>query len=55
MREARRTSTSRSLVAFGELQRRGMTLVMGPRGSFCDQGSVEKARGGSLELEHSND
>ena len=40
----------RPLVAVFELQRRGMTVVMGRHGSF-----VTKEPGGSLELEHSNE
>ena len=41
---------TRPLVADGELQRRGMTVVMGPHGGFVTRGRVA---GGSLELEHS--
>ena len=42
------------LVAIGEVQKRGMTGVIGPHGSFVTRGHVTKPPGGSLELEHSN-
>ena len=45
---------ARPLVAVGELQRRVMTVVMGPRASFATEGRVEKPTGRSLELEHSS-
>ena len=45
---------TRPLVAVGELQRRGMTVVMGPHGSFVTRGRVTKPSGDSLNLEHSN-
>ena len=42
------------LVAVGELQKRGMTVVMGPHGSFVTRGHVTKPPGSNLDLEHSN-
>ena len=45
---------TRPLVVVGELQRRGMTVVMRPHGSFVTRGRVAKPTGGSLKLEHSN-
>ena len=45
---------TRPLVAVGELQKRGMTVVMGPHGSFVTRGQVMKLPGSNLELEHSN-
>ena len=44
---------TRPLVAVGELQKRGMTVVMGPHGSFV-RGHVTKPPGSNLDLEHSN-
>ena len=44
---------TRLLVAVGELQRRGMTVV-GPQGSFVTGGQVTRPPGGNLDLEHSN-
>ena len=44
----------RPLVAVGELQKRGMTVVMGPRGRFVTRGQVTKPPGSYLNLEHSN-
>ena len=46
---------TRPLVAVGELQRRGMTVMLGPRGSFVTRGHVATPTSGSLELEHSTD
>ena len=45
---------TRPLVAFGELQKRGMTVLMGPHGSFVTRGHVTKPPGSNLDLEHSN-
>ena len=45
---------TRPLVAVGELQKRGMTVVMGPHGSFVNRGQVMKPLGINLDLEHSN-
>ena len=45
---------TRPLVAVGELQKRGMTVVMGPHGSFVTRGHVTKPPGSNLDLEHSN-
>ena len=45
---------TRPLVAVGELQKRGMTVVMGPHGSFVTRGQVAKPPGSKLDLEHSN-
>ena len=42
---------TRSLVAVGELQKRGVTVVMGPHGRFVTQGQVMKPPGGSLDFE----
>ena len=44
------TDVTRLLVAVGELQKRGMTVVMGLHGSFMTRGHVTKPPGGSLEL-----
>ena len=46
--------TVRLLVAVGELQRRGMTVVVGGHGSFVTRGQVANRSGGSLDLERSN-
>ena len=46
---------SRPLVTVGELQKRGMTVVMGPHGSFVTRGQVMKLPSSNLDLEHSND
>ena len=45
---------TKPLVAVGELQKRGMTVVMGPHGSFVTRGHVTKPLGNNLDLEHSN-
>ena len=45
---------TRPLVPVGELQKRGMTVVMGPHGSFVIRGHVTEPPGSNLELEHSN-
>ena len=45
---------TRPLVAVGQLQRRGMTVVMGPHGSFVTRGQVMQPPGSNLDLEHSN-
>ena len=45
---------TRRLVAVGGLQRRGMTVVLGPHGSFVTRGCVAKLTGGILERDHSN-
>ena len=45
---------TRPLVAVGELQRRGMTVVMGPPGSFVTRGQEKKSPGSNQEMEHSN-
>ena len=45
---------TRSLVAVGELQRRGMTVVMGSQGSFVTRSRVRKPPGSNLDLQHSN-
>ena len=45
---------TRPLVAVGELQKRGMTVVMGPHGSFVTRGQVMKPPGSNLDLEHSS-
>ena len=45
---------TRPLVPVGELQRRGMTVVMGPHGSCVTRGRAAKPSGGSLEHERSN-
>ena len=45
---------TRPLVAVGQLQKRGMTVVMGPHGSFVTRGHVTKPPGSNLDLEHSN-
>ena len=45
---------TRPLVAVGELQKRGMTVVMGPHGSFVTRGHVTKPPGSNLDLEHPN-
>ena len=45
---------TRPLVAVGELQKRGMTVVMGPHGSFVTRGHVKKPPGSNLDLEHSD-
>ena len=37
-----------------ELQKRGMTVVVGPYGSFVTRGQVMKPPNGNLDLEHSN-
>ena len=44
---------TRPLVAVGELQRRVMTVVMGPHGCFVTTGRVAEPTCGSLELEQS--
>ena len=36
------------------LQNRGMTVVMGPHGSFVTRGQVMKPLGSNLDMEHSN-
>ena len=41
-------------VAVGELQKRGMTVVMDPHGSFVTRGQMMKSSGSNLDLEHSN-
>ena len=46
------TDVTRPPVAIGN--RRGMTVVIEPRGSFVTKGLLEKPTGGSLGLEHSN-
>ena len=43
---------TRPLVAVGELQKRGMTVVMGPHGSFVTRGHVTNPPGSNLDLEH---
>ena len=45
---------TRPLVAIGELQKRGITVVIGPHGSFVTRGQVTKAPDNNLDLEHSN-
>ena len=45
---------TRPLGAVGELQKRGMTVVMGPHGSFVTRGHVTKPPGSNLDFEHSN-
>ena len=45
---------TRPLVALGELQRRGMTVVMGPHGSCATRGQVTKPPSSNLDLEQSN-
>ena len=45
---------TRPFVAIGGLQRREMTVVMGPHGSFVTRGQVMKPPGSNLDLEHSN-
>ena len=45
---------TRPMVAVGELQRRGMTVVMRPRRHFLVRGRVAKPTGGSLELVQPN-
>ena len=45
---------TRQLVAVGDLQKRGMTVVMGLHGSFVTRGQVAKPPGNSLTLEHSS-
>ena len=45
---------TRPLVVVGELQMRGMTVVMGPHGSFVTRGQVMKPPGNNLDLEHPN-
>ena len=45
---------TRPPAAVGELQRRGMTVVMWPHGTFATRSRVAKLRGGNLELGHSN-
>ena len=42
------------LVAVGELQKRGMSVVMGPHGSIATRGQVMEPPGSNLDLEHSN-
>ena len=42
---------TRPLVAVGELQKRGMTVVMGPHGSFVTRGHVTNQPGSNLDLE----
>ena len=44
---------TRPLVAVGELQRRGMIVVV-PHGSFVTRGQVMKPQGSNPDLEHSN-
>ena len=41
---------TRPLVAVGELQKRGMTVVMGPHGSFVTRGHVTKPPGSNLDF-----
>ena len=45
---------NRPLVAVGELQKRGMTVVLGPHGSFVTRGQVMKPPSSNLDLGHSN-
>ena len=45
---------TRPMMAVGELQKRGVTVVMGPHGSFATRGRVMKRLGSNLDLEHSN-
>ena len=45
---------TKPLVAVGELQKRGTTVVMGPRGSFVTRGQVMKLPGSNLDLEQSD-
>ena len=47
-------AVTRPLVAVGELQRRGMTVVMGPYECFVTRSEVVKSPGSNLDLEHSN-
>ena len=42
------------LVAFGELQRRGMMVLSLLKGSFVTRCHLARPAGGSVELEHSN-
>ena len=46
---------TRPLVAVSELQKCGMTVVMGPHVSFVTRGQVMKPPSSNLDLEHSND
>ena len=43
------SDVSRPLVAVGEVQKRGMTVVMGPHGSFVTRGQVVKPPGSNLK------
>ena len=45
---------TRLWVAVGELQKRGMTVVMGPHGSFVTRGQVMKPPSSNLDLQLSN-
>ena len=45
---------TRPLVAVGELQKRGITVVMGPHGTFVTRGQVMMPLRSNLDLEHSN-
>ena len=45
---------TRPLVAVGGLQKRGLTMVMGPHGRFVTRGQVMKPPGSNLDLEHPN-
>ena len=45
---------TRPLVAVGELQKRGMTVEMGPHGSFVTRGKVMKLPDSNLDLGQSN-
>ena len=42
------------LVVVGELQKRVLTVVMGPHGSFVTRGQVMKQPGSNLDWQHSN-
>ena len=45
---------TRPLVAAGELQKRGLTVVMGPHGSLVSRGQVVRPPGSNLDLKHSS-
>ena len=45
---------TRPLVAVGELQKRGMIVVMGPHGSAVTRSQVMKPLSSNLDLEHFN-
>ena len=45
---------TRPLVAVGELQKRGMTVVTGPHGSFVSRDQVMKPPSSNLDVEHAN-